>query len=61
MLALIQCQYREAISRPYYQVKHVDMYGDKMVIRRKSKREAKSLAKLLVEFAGGRTKITHKC
>ncbi len=58
MLRLLQCF--ERISKPYYLVKHVDMFGDKMIIRRKTKRDAKSLAKILIEFSGGKAKITHK-
>ena len=58
MLRLLQCF--ERISKPYYLVKHVDMFGDKMTIRRKTKRDAKSLAKILIEFSGGKAKITYK-
>lgn len=58
MLKLLQCY--ERISKPYYQVKHVDMFGDKMIIRRKTKKDAKTLAKVLTEFAGGKSKITYK-
>ena len=36
------------------------MFGDKMIIRRKTKKDAKTLAKVLTEFAGGKSKITYK-
>lgn len=58
MLRLLQCF--ERISKPYYLVKHVDMFGDKIIIRRKTKKDAKSLAKILIEFSGGKAKITQK-
>ncbi len=60
MIRLLQLQSYERISKPYYQVRHVDMFGDKMIIRRKTKRDAKSLARVLIEFSGGKAKITHK-